>query len=466
VSSTTAHHPTAPGPLTDPAAADEAEALFKEARRRRRRRRAAALAVIALAAALVAAGLVLAGGHGSNGRATGGVHHNKTPKAPGRPQQTNPGATEASYPPVQVMGQANTRVTWAATGNSLEVSTDSGTTWRSVTPTNLQGMSVSEHITAVDAVGTDALWVVLEDVPGLVPYGQSANGSDRGEGVDRSTDGGRTWTFGALPEGCLQTCGPISVSFVDADHGFAATSPQAGSSTLFATQDGGATWSPIGPMPNLGSVNVGGPLATSQLLFTGPLDGWALSGPSGYGARDAPTNPGGALFRTTDGGASWSAAPGLPTTMRYVMPVFFPGASGVVLATPAGGGGAVAYVTTDAGATWAPYSVPSFPGAHFKAGSIATRFAAVDAQTWRVDVGSRLYETDDAGRTWSSLHPAPNISLGGVWGLSFSSARDGMAIGDVPWCSETQPLGTLQQTCFPTLLVTSDGGRRWNPATF
>jgi hypothetical protein len=39
-----------------------------------------------------------------------------------------------------------------------------------VTPPNVKGVTVSIHITAVDAVGTDDLWAVLEDVPGLVPF--------------------------------------------------------------------------------------------------------------------------------------------------------------------------------------------------------------------------------------------------------------------------------------------------------
>ena len=54
-------------------------------------------------------------------------------------------------------------------------------TWR--------GYCVSQDVTAVDAVGTDDLWVVITDVPGLVtPNG----GSSRGEGIEsRRTVGSR-----------------------------------------------------------------------------------------------------------------------------------------------------------------------------------------------------------------------------------------------------------------------------------
>jgi hypothetical protein len=150
------------------------------------------------------------------------------PPASSRPQPKNGAVAAPDYVPVQTMGLAGSQLEWAANGTNLWVTADGGQTWRSVTPPNLSAMTVSEHITAVDAVGTDDLWVVIEDVPGLVPYSQSVDGSDRGEGIDRSTDGGRTWTFSAVPPECLQTCGPISVSFVDAEHGYAEASPQSG----------------------------------------------------------------------------------------------------------------------------------------------------------------------------------------------------------------------------------------------
>ena len=74
------------------------------------------------------------------------------------------------------MGLAGSQLAWAANGTNLQVTTDGGQTWRSVTPPNLGAMTVSEHISAVDAVGAEDLWVVIEDVPGLVPYSQSVDG--------------------------------------------------------------------------------------------------------------------------------------------------------------------------------------------------------------------------------------------------------------------------------------------------
>ena len=152
---------------------------------------------------------------------------------------------------VQSIGVADNDVAWAASETGIFVTTDGGRAWRTVTPPNLDHDFPSEHIGSMDAVGKNDLWLVLVDVPGLVPYSQSTNGSDRGGGIDRSTNGGRTWTFRALP-GCIQACGAaLFVSFVDPDHGFAAMgSDLSGSTELFSTADGGITWTPKGEIPN------------------------------------------------------------------------------------------------------------------------------------------------------------------------------------------------------------------------
>ncbi|MGO8827555.1 MAG: WD40/YVTN/BNR-like repeat-containing protein [Acidimicrobiales bacterium] len=305
---------------------------------------------------------------------------------------------------------------------------------------------------------------MIEDVPGLVPFSQSVDGSDRGEGIDRSTDGGRTWTFSAVPPGCLQTCGPISVSFIDAEHGYAEASPQKGDSRLFATDDGGSTWLPVASMPNLGSVLVGGPIAQPQLLFTSKLDGWALTGPSGYGRQGQFTSPGGALYRTTNGGFSWTKAPNLPAGLQYTLPVFFGTNQGAVLAmrnTQSDHGTSV-YMTDNGGATWVRHPLPTFPYVEFEPGNLQTRFAVVGPLSWRVDVGSALYLTNNGGRSWTTITPSPQFAPGSVHSLAFSSPHNGMAIGQPLRCSTPSTF----VSCFPTLLVTADGGHHWRAEQF
>jgi photosystem II stability/assembly factor-like uncharacterized protein len=219
-------------------------------------------------------------------------------------------------------------------------------------------------------------------------------------------------------------------------------------------------------MPNLGSVAVGGPLATPQLLFTSALDGWAVTGPSGYGAEDQPTSPGGILYRTIDGGHTWSTAGGLPAGPQYSLPVFFGADRGVVLAVPAekDNRGSAAYVTDDGGATWEQHRIPSFLGVEFKGGSLLSRFAAVGPLAWKIDVGTHLYETNDGGRNWTTVRPVPPTGLGNVWGLAFSSPDNGLAIGLSPGCSVVPGEQTTTSCSDPVLMRTADGGRRWEPA--
>ena len=188
------------------------EALFKEARRRRRRRWLVGSCVVLVVVAIAAAFAVTTGGN-LKGPSTGISHPLlRLPKPSIRTQGTGVNAVPVEYSPAQSMGLADRSLAWITTGNTLEVTTDGGLTWRTITPLNLHGVTVSEDVTAVDAVGSNDLWVVISDVPGLVTPN---NGSSRGEGIDESTDGGKSWTFVALP-GCIQSCGSLSLSMVDA----------------------------------------------------------------------------------------------------------------------------------------------------------------------------------------------------------------------------------------------------------
>jgi hypothetical protein len=280
----------------------DAEALFREARRRRRSRRAAASTGLILLAAIVVASVLVTGGS-SNGPREVATRHQGPPNATAQSNQhTQHAQTPTSlpvYPPAQTIGLADSELDWATTGDSLEVTSDGGRSWQAVTPPTLRGVTVSIDITAVAAVGINNLWVAIYDVPGLVSQPHAA--SSRGEGIEHSTDGGQSWSF-ASPPGCLQTCGPLSLSMVDAQKGFAvAMGAQGQGSPVFSTHDGGATWVQIATMPSLGGIAVGGPLEGSQLVFTSTLDGWAV--PGTYPAyNESQQAPGGVIYRTTDGG--------------------------------------------------------------------------------------------------------------------------------------------------------------------
>lgn len=303
-------------------------------------------------------------------------------------------------------------------------------------------------------------------MPGLVPYSQSTDGSDRGQGIDYSTDGGQTWAFSALP-GCEQDCGAnLSVSFVDPEHGFATIGPgQSGPTSLFSTDDGGAIWTRLGGVPDLGAISVGGPSPGAQIVFSSALDGWAVTGPTFGGGDEHETSPGGAVYRTTDGGVSWSPAPDLPPKEQFAPPTFFGTQDGVVLSNPGNAPSlsTSVFVTDDGGATWTAHRLPTIAGlATFKPRGLGFRFAAISPLNWRIDTGSALYSTTNAGRTWTRTVPTPKSDAGSVSSVVFPSSRNGMALSLPPTCSD--PVSTPQVTeCFPSLTVSTDGGSRWVP---
>jgi photosystem II stability/assembly factor-like uncharacterized protein len=102
-------------------------------------------------------------------------------------------------------------------------------------------------------------------------------------------DGGATWQSGALlpaPQGL--------VSFSDADHGWEASDTNL---DLWATSDGGQTWTKISSR-NLSAYAGGGEPAYNALDFVSPQTGWA--------AQDGSISEGTVLFKTEDGGRTWS----------------------------------------------------------------------------------------------------------------------------------------------------------------
>ena len=287
------------------------EALFKEARRRRRRRWFVS-GVITLSLILLAAGAgfaVSGSGTGDSQPASVGSGGGTATGIPGA-RTGKERVPVLTYTPALSVGVAGETV-WMANGTGIYLTTDSGTTWQTVTPPVLRGADPGYRSGPMVGVGFDDLWIPVEDLPGLaervpdaIPPGSA---SVRGSGIERSTDGGQTWQFTVLP-GCVQTCGVnISLSFTDAEHGFASIGPdQQGASALFATTDGGASWAPVSNLPNT---------AANRIVFTDDLDGWMVNGHESVGGGWA----GG--FVAPDNGRWCLLAPGTRTAANGLVSV-------------------------------------------------------------------------------------------------------------------------------------------------
>ena len=131
-----------------------------------------------------------------------------------------------------------------------------------------------------------------------------------GNGVYRSTDGGETWTRAGLPNS--ERISEIIVSPQNGETAYAAVpgalwsdSPDRG---LYKTTDGGRTWNLILKGANLstGCSTIALDPTNPEVIFAGMWDfrrkGWTLR--SGGEGPDAPSGSG--LFRSADGGATWT----------------------------------------------------------------------------------------------------------------------------------------------------------------
>lgn len=440
-----------------------ADALFREARRRRRRRWTWSAGIVFLA--LAVAGLTVGLGSGRpEGPPRPPVGHGGRAGATttGRHGGGHGAAAPVPYSSIAGVGLADDDVGWVDDSQHLYVTTDVGQTWRTVTPPILLRQGVADRTGTMVGIGPDDLWLPLEDAFFLVPPGQSLDGSVRGEGIERSTDGGTTWTFTALP-GCLQACGSISLSFLDPEHGFAATASTMNKvGTLFATSDGGATWLPVADAPFTDNFSI---------LFTSPADGWALNNGGSAGSDD--------LLRTTDGGVSWESAPGLPSSDLYQAPAFFGTQDGVMLGRPGTSGPAqppVVFTTDDGGMTWTDHPTPADahtavyvrPASPDTPGNDpAVPFAAVSPTDWVLFVGSAVFTTANAGLTWSLVVPEPKWPAGAVSSIVFSSATQGLAAVEPPGCPGPSLMEVVTEPhCLgdSVLMVTADGGHTWTPS--
>jgi photosystem II stability/assembly factor-like uncharacterized protein len=403
------------------------EALIEEARRRARRRRAivAAAVLIAVGAAL-GAFFASGGGGGSGQRPAGGD-----------------GAAAAGARELREIAHAARRNTiveaglvapdrgWAMNGLALWSTENGGHTWRAITPPPV--LKIGDPVARIDDiqfVGRRRAWVAASDIWGrrVLP-----DGSLRHFEIERTTDGGKTW-HSVIPPGCA-VCGGGHLSFLDARRGYLLTG--ASPVWLYSTGDGGATWQRIARAPFSGAI-----------VFLDPRNA--------FGATD----PGGALYRTRDGGRRWHRVRldgprqyrGEPANVS--LPRFFGDGLGVMpvrFRDPATHGQHLTvYVTRDGGSTWTPQPAPDVDLRALSWGySGGIPFSASSPDDWILLAGKTLYSTSNAGRSWRAirLHYAP--ALPRITDVAFMSPTNGWAIFSVPQGA--------------ALVHTTNGGRDWTP---
>jgi photosystem II stability/assembly factor-like uncharacterized protein len=270
-----------------------------------------------------------------------------------------------------------------------------------------------------------------------------------GGGVWKTTDGGQTWTPLTDSQPSLEI-GALALDPSNPDVVYAGTSLSNGSFAsegkgILKSTDGGATWRQLpGPLPS-------GPglVAVVYSLAVSPSDGNVL-------LAVADSVAGAGLYRSADGGNTWSSVVG-PITNSYGLQVLFDPTNGSIAFASLD----TVYKSTDGGNTW---TAASGTGSNALSASQGY-FLAIDpssAETLYAGIGGSttsypyLFKTVDGGQDWTPLpsfgwwatrvgvDPAnPNIVVAGNEGLVESMD------GGSTWNSANIPLmGTQAQMGF------------------
>lgn len=266
--------------------------------------------------------------------------------------------------------------------------------------------------------------------------------------ISATADGGSTWTTSALgnPDGLFSDSEfiPAYVDFVDAQHGWvvAMIASSAGvqpRGALFHTSDGGATWDEF-QMP------LGG-----KIEFVSSSVGWLADGQQG--------SP---LYVTSDGGKTWNTATVTPPNgftsdqAAYTIPDFTTGTNVILVTFGSDNQAAGFYQTADNGATW--QLAATVPAA---IANPSTTLASA-AQWFAVAIDGKAtaeFSNDGSSQTTTTSSGLP---VGAGYGnASFTGDGHGWIASDMQKCA------ALKTACTEVmaLYVTTDAGADWQQVT-
>ena len=184
--------------------------------------------------------------------------------------------------------------------------------------------------------------------------------------------------------------------------------------------------------------------ASGHLPCSGKKTGMSfLNAMSGWMAGSVPVNGSTLLYRTNDGGMTWSpqslelSADEQSALLSITPPVFFTPTEGILPVSANTGSSTqlTVYVTQNGGTSWQRTTAV-----------MATVWDVLDSKHGWASDGTHLSATSDGGQHWMQLSSPQGLHS--LSHLDFVSSDMGWAIGSV-------------QTAGPSLLKTTDGGRTW-----
>lgn len=280
---------------------------------------------------------------------------------------------------------------FGATGGGLWKTNDGGTTWRAVSDATFRTSSVGA--VAVAESNPDVVYVGMGET-------QLRGNIIQGDGVYKSTDGGKTWAHSGLAES--MAISRIRVHPKNPDIVYAAVLGDPYSATsqrgVFRSKDGGKTWERVLFRDDkTGAVDLSMDPKAPETLYAGLWEVFRTPHSLSSGG------PGSGLFKSTDGGSTWTELTknaGLPAGLWGKVGVSVSPVDGKrVYAIVENENGGV-FVSDDAGATW------KLANDERRLRQRAFYYTRIYADTGDRDtvyvLNTGFYKSTDAGKTYRS----------------------------------------------------------------
>ncbi len=204
--------------------------------------------------------------------------------------------------------------------------------------------------------------------------------------LSHTADSGATWER-LSPSGIGDAQCKDTIAFVDARHGYLSTYDPNSAPLIYRTTDGGLTWTASRPLPDPPGFRT---LSGAQSLRIRAIAGFG-SVLLASASANSPAAGGLYAFRSTDGGATWSHASTAPVSNRDL--TFVTASRWLQIGQPDD-----SKETSDGGLTW-----HTFTTEYQQAAPIAPTVVFGDAQVGYATVRGQIMRTVDGGVHWTLI---------------------------------------------------------------